>query len=140
MKPFLIFLFIVYCQCVNLRGDAEDDTTERKVPLINIMMDEPIRDQNEVRGIELTRRIEKQRIRELDQIQQQDLRNFNTLLNSQNQLMNTLNGMSDNFDKLLGQFKDKTTTTPTVPEVQSRFKQVNGIKDGPLNIHINSIF
>jgi hypothetical protein len=101
---FLIYIFQIISS-IKLKGDDEDDKQMRKLPLINVMMDQPLRDPNDVKEIELMRRIEKDRRREIDQMQQIDRRNFDVMLGVQRTQQSKLDDILGKYNTMLEELK-----------------------------------
>lgn len=136
MKPKkvikLICLILLYSSslilCMKLQVD-DDDKKEKKVPIINVHMEEPDRDPIEVKRIEEERRIERERIRDLEQMEEMDKRNFQQIISLQNNQVSKLSKIAETTTKLLDKLMK---INDRVQNIQPRFiESQNENKNSP---------
>lgn len=89
-----------------LRIDEKDKNPE-KVPIINVHMEEPDRDPIEVKRIEEERRIERNRIREMEIMEEMDKRSFQQIIALQNSQLGKLSSLEDKASKILNTLEVK---------------------------------
>jgi hypothetical protein len=130
MKFYLITLLLIcmnFTLNLNLKGDDEDDEKYRKIPLINIHMIEPKRDPIEVRRIEDERRVERDRKREVNHIQELDQKSFDNMIAVQNSQNKYLEKLDKNMEDLLNYVMKKNQQAAQLsipPEVKEEDKLV----------------
>ncbi len=124
----------------NLQADDKDKTPD-KVPIINVHMEEADRDPLEIKRIEEERRIERNRIREMETMEEMDKRTFQQIISMQNsqiaklsviadkstQVLNRLLNKGDEKNKPMMSFKQRDTS------YESTFDEGNG--NGPINFN-----
>ena len=120
MKNFQIkntaAIFVVICltllyastNCLKIKNTLRQEGGKNapKVPIINVHMEEPDRDPLEVKRVEQERRIERNRLRDLEMMEEQDKRSFQQIISVQNNQIEMLSRLedktSDILDSLMG--------------------------------------
>jgi hypothetical protein len=124
-KYILVIIYTLVLQIFSLRTDPKDSPPE-KVPIINVHMEEPDRDPLEVKRIEEERRIERNRIRDMETLEEMDKRSFQQIISMQNNQIAKLTTIADNTNKILTNLMKKN-------QPKMFFKQKNK-QNGPINI------
>jgi hypothetical protein len=120
----------------NLQADDKDKTPD-KVPIINVHMEEADRDPLEVKRIEEERRIERNRIREMETMEEMDKRTFQQIIAMQNSQIAKLSVIADKSTEVLNRLMSKGEDKPMMSFKQrdtsydSTFDEGNG----PLNFN-----
>jgi hypothetical protein len=144
----LIFKSEVLCKLENSNFLAidEKDKKPEKVPIINVHMEEPDRDPVEVKRIEEERRIERNRIRQMETMEELDKRTFQQIISIQNSQLEKLTSIADKTSEILNRLSTKSApegglTSPHSGQNMS-FKQkatystiFDKIANGPLNFN-----
>lgn len=111
------------------KADDKDKPPE-KVPIINVHMEEPDRDPLEVKRIEEERRIERNRIRDMETLEEMDKRSFQQIISMQNNQIAKLTTIADDTNKILTNLMKKN-------EPRMFFKQKNNKPkfNGPISLN-----
>jgi hypothetical protein len=98
----MIFLF-AYAECVKIKNSLRQEGGQNapKVPIINVHMEEPDRDPLEVKRVEQERRIERNRLRDLEMMEEQDKRSFQQIISVQNSQIEMLSKLEDKTSEIL---------------------------------------
>ncbi len=123
----------------------EKDKKPEKVPIINVHMEEPDRDPIEVKRIEEERRIERNRVRQMETMEELDKRTFQQIISMQNSQLAKLTTIADKTSKILNRLSTKSTPeggqlqAPYAPQ-QMSFKQkpyltIFDVRNGPLDLN-----
>ena len=78
-----------------------------KVPIINVHMEEPDRDPLEVKRIEQERRVERNRIRDMELMEEQDKRSFQQIISVMNSQIEKLSKLEDHTSEILEKLTNK---------------------------------
>jgi Cu2+-containing amine oxidase len=106
-KYFLLVLVITLSinniLSLNLKAKMKDDDSsdDERVPIINVHMEEPDRDPLEVKRIEEERRFERNRIRDMELMEEQDKRSFQQIIELQNSQIAKLSQIADRTGEIL---------------------------------------
>lgn len=107
----------------------EKDKNPEKVPIINVHMEEPDRDPVEVKRIEEERRIERNRIREMEMMEEMDKRTFQQIIALQNSQLAKLANIADKTTKLLNTVTTKAAGGNATPSMSFKQKEREKEKD-----------
>jgi hypothetical protein len=121
MKNFQIkniaVIFLVICltllyastNCLKIKNTLmqEGGKNAPKVPIINVHMEEPDRDPLEVKRIEQERRIERNRLTDLEMMEEQDKRSFQQIISVQNNQIEMLSRLEDKTGEILDSLMGK---------------------------------
>ncbi len=97
-------------ECIKNKKSAlrqEGGQNAPKVPIINVHMEEPDRDPMEVKRIEQERRIERNRIRDMELMEEQDKRMFQQIISVQNNQIEKLSKLEDHSSEILEELMAK---------------------------------
>jgi hypothetical protein len=149
---FLILSLLLHSLIETLTMKKKKDSANPPeiVPIINVHMEEPDRDPIEVKRIEEERKIEKNRIRDMEFMEETDKKIFQKIIAVQSSQLSRLEEISSNTDQLLkditgglGDAKERDSYKP--PTMISAFKQIepqtkaNGKRteqhNGPINFN-----
>jgi len=99
---YSIFLF-AKIDCLKTKSFTRQEGGQNapKVPIINVHMEEPDRDPLEVKRVEQERRIERNRIRDMEMMEEQDKRMFQQIISVQNNQIEKLSKIEDNTSQIL---------------------------------------
>ncbi len=111
-------------------GADDKDKTPDKVPIINVHMEEADRDPIEVKRIEEERRIERNRIREMETLEEMDKRTFQKIIAMQNSQLAKLTTIADKSSQILTRLTNKGQSSPSMSFKQ---RERNNRHNGPLN-------
>jgi hypothetical protein len=146
MKSIILCISIILVNSLKLRNsistqEDDKDKNPEKVPIINVHMEEPDRDPIEVKRIEEERRIERNRIREMEIMEELDKRQFQQIIALQNSQLGKLTKIADKTSQLLNKIttKDSSSGGGTPPP---SFKQKDTyttvfddmVNNGPINL------
>jgi hypothetical protein len=81
--------------------DYNKNKKDKKPVIVNVQMEQPDREPLEVKRIEEERRIERDRIRDLEEIEEADKRSIQKVLNSQNKLLEKLSSIAEKTTKII---------------------------------------
>jgi hypothetical protein len=111
----------------NFLSIDEKDKKPEKVPIINVHMEEPDRDPLEVKRIEEERRIERNRIRQMETMEELDKRTFQQIISMQNSQLAKLTTIADKTSEILNRLSTKSApqggVPPPSPPQKMSFKQ-----------------
>ena len=121
MKNFQIkniaVIFLVICltllpastNCLKIKNTLKQEGGKNapKVPIINVHMEEPDRDPLEVKRIEQERRIERNRLTDLEMMEEQDKRSFQQIISVQNNQIEMLSRLEDKTGEILDSLMGK---------------------------------
>jgi hypothetical protein len=125
----------------NVQADDKDKTPD-KVPIINVHMEEADRDPLEVKRIEEERRIERNRIREMETMEEMDKRTFQQIIAMQNSQIAKLSAIADQSTQVLNRLMTKGEEKDKHMDSYMSFKQRDtsyestfdeGSGNGPIN-------
>lgn len=112
----------------NMSTVDEKDANPDKVPIINVHMEEPDRDPIEVKRIEEERRVERNRVRDMEMMEEMDKRSFQQIISMQNSQLAKLTKIADNTTNILNKIMEKksesTNGRNSLFMAKSAFKQI----------------
>ncbi len=114
-------------------GADDKDKTPDKVPIINVHMEEADRDPIEVKRIEEERRIERNRIREMETLEEMDKRTFQKIIAMQNSQLAKLTTIADKSSQILTRLTNKGQTSLDSPSMSFKQRERNNRHNGPLD-------
>jgi hypothetical protein len=97
---FILILFIPYIISVKI----DDYNTNNKIKsksILNVQVDQPDREPLEIKRIDEEKRMERERVRDLEIIEEADKKNFQKIINEQNKLLNKLSSIADKTTKMI---------------------------------------
>ena len=117
-------------------GDQGKDSS--KIPIINVHMEEPDRDPIEVKRYEEERRIERQRIRDLELKEEEDKRVFQQIISLQTNQLARLTDIAASTSNILNNLMNKKEKFPrflqkTTERHYLKSKDYQKVMNGPLN-------
>ena len=131
-------LVLTYSQKKDGGGGGDQGKDSSKIPIINVHMEEPDRDPIEVKRYEEERRMERQRIRDLELKEEEDKRVFQQIISLQTyQLARLTDIAASTSNILINMMNSKKNTMPRFLQRNERhyLKSQNYTKvmNGPLN-------
>ena len=134
LTTFLSFFMITICQ---KKGGGDQGKDSSQIPIINVHMEEPDRDPIEVKRYEEERRMERERMRDLEFKEEEDKRVFQQIISLQTNQLERLTDIASSTSKMLNNMMiNNKKDMPRFLQKKSRsyLKSIkyNKIMDGPL--------
>ena len=104
---YFYFFILMNCLRTNLRVDPENDGKPDEVPIFNVKIEEPDLDPIQVKRIEEERRIERNRLRDVEILEELDKNNFQRVIGKQNKVIEKLTKIADAHTRILNRILER---------------------------------